>query len=281
MEHITLGYDGTQTGQSGLDWVIDRCNTREAQVTIVEISGPGYEAGDVLDDAARAVRERAPATRAITARVRGDIAIELADIGVGADLLVLGVRPDVRLRALMSRMLPLRVTARAHLPVVLVPRGWQPRRGSIVVGIDDDDSSNPAVGFAVREAAADGSPLHLVHAWLTGSPAYPLRADRTDSSTTALEMHRRILARAAQHARDQEPRLEITESLVRDNPVSALSHRAHEATMIVIGTHGRGPVAGVLLGSVAWDLLGNVPTPLCVVPRQRYGTSAEGLLARR
>lgn len=272
MERITLGYDGTRDARSGLDWVIDRCCTRDAQVTIAEVSAPGYEAdatGGSLDDAARSVRERAPGTRAITARVRGDIAIELADIGMGADLIVLGVHPDARLRALMSRMLPLRVTARSRLPVVLVPHGWQPRRGTVVVGIDDDDSSSPAVDFALREAIAVGSPLHLVHAWLAGLPSSPLRRDRTDSSTTALEVHRRILARAARYARDKEPGLELAERLVRDNPVSALSHRAHEATMVVIGSHGRGPVAGALLGSVGWDLLGSISTTLCVVPRQR------------
>lgn len=271
MENITLGYDDSATARSALDWVVDRCRRREAQVTIVDVSTlwSGERAGrdDSLEEAARVLQESAPATGVITVRLHGPVAKELADISEGADLLVLGVHRDARLRALVSGMLPLRVTARAHLPVVVVPQGWQPAEGAVVVGIDDDDSSEPALEFAVREAAADHRPLHLVHGWLVGGTNLPEPVEDASSSRIA-EAHHRILAAATQRARNREPALVVRESLVRDNPTSALAHAAGDAATIVIGTHGRGPTAGVFLGSVAWDLVGELDTVLCVVPRQ-------------
>lgn len=271
MENITLGYDGSATARSALDWVADRCRRREAQVTIVDVSTlwSGQRAGDdaSLEQASRMLQEQAPGTGVISVRLHGPVAEELADISQGADLLVLGVHRDARLRALVSGMLPLRVTARAHLPVVLVPQDWHPRDGAVVVGIDDDDSSEPALDFAVREADADHRPLHLVHAWLIGGRSLPETTDDAPSSRVA-QAHHGILAAAMQRARDRVPALSVRESLVRDNPTSALAHSARDAAMVVIGTHGRGPTAGVFLGSVAWDLVGELDTVLCVVPRR-------------
>src|SRR3546814_4192238 len=102
--------------------------------------------------------------------MRGTIATELADAGEDADLLVMGVHRASHLRSLLGGMLPLRVTTRARLPVVLVPVAWRPTEGAITVGVDDDSSSEAAVAFAAAEADRLGRPLRLVHAWLMGTP---------------------------------------------------------------------------------------------------------------
>src|SRR3546814_11733842 len=119
MENITLGYDGSAAARSALDWVVDRCRRRDAQVTIVEVSplwsGDRAEQDGSPEEAAHALQERAPGTGVITVRVHGPVAAELADISQAAALLVLGVHRGARLRALVSGMLPLRVTARAPL----------------------------------------------------------------------------------------------------------------------------------------------------------------------
>lgn len=43
------------------------------------------------------------------------------------------------------------------------------------------------------------------------------------------------------------------------------------AEVLVVGTRGRGPVAGLLLGSVALRLLHAAPCPILVVPEHRMG----------
>jgi nucleotide-binding universal stress UspA family protein len=43
------------------------------------------------------------------------------------------------------------------------------------------------------------------------------------------------------------------------------------AEVLIVGTRGRGPVAGLLLGSVALRLLHAAPCPILVVPERRTG----------
>ena len=125
MESIILGYDGSETARSALEWVTQRCRHHDVRATIVEVAtawmGDSQKHEDDIENAAETLREAAPHTRVITARVSGSVAVELADMSQGADLLVLGVRRGARLRSLLTGMLPLRVTVRAKLPVVLVP----------------------------------------------------------------------------------------------------------------------------------------------------------------
>src|SRR3546814_628122 len=70
MENITLGYDGSAAARSALDWVVDRCRRRDAQVTIVEVSplwsGDRAEQDGSPEEAAHALQERAPGTGVIT-----------------------------------------------------------------------------------------------------------------------------------------------------------------------------------------------------------------------
>jgi nucleotide-binding universal stress UspA family protein len=56
--------------------------------------------------------------------------------------------------------------------------------------------------------------------------------------------------------------------LERQRPSAALVHAARDwsADMIVVGTHGRDAIRGVLLGSTPFKLLHHSPIPVVVVP---------------
>src|SRR3546814_854434 len=162
-------------------------------------------------------------------------------------------------------MLPLRVTTRARLPVVLVPVAWRPTEGAITVGVDDDSSSEAAVAFAAAEADRLGRPLRLVHAWLMGTPDLRGRVAEALSPRLVENTHRAILEAAASPLRQTGARA-VETVLVRDNPSAALTAAAGDSAMVVVGTHRRGPAAGALLGSVGWDLVGELDRPIVVVP---------------
>jgi nucleotide-binding universal stress UspA family protein len=58
--------------------------------------------------------------------------------------------------------------------------------------------------------------------------------------------------------------------LLQDNAVSALSAAAADSSLLVLGTHGRGVLAGGgFYGSVGQDLIGHVAAPVVVVPSGR------------
>lgn len=272
MAHIILGYDGSSGAHAALDWIAARCAAEDALVTLVEVQSP-WAVGSArtapgLDAAAEELRERAPRARVVASRLRGAVATELTDASGDGDLLVLGVHRGSYLRTLLGGTLPLRVTARAQLPVVLVPAAWRPTAGAVTVGVDDDSSSEAAVAFAAGEAERSGRPLRLVHAWLMGTPDLQGRAAEPLSPRLVENTHRLILEAAAASLRERSAR-PVETVLVRDNPSAALAAAASDSAMVVVGTHRRGPAAGALLGSVGWDLVGELDRPLVVVPGAR------------
>jgi len=61
--------------------------------------------------------------------------------------------------------------------------------------------------------------------------------------------------------------LRVTTAIVAGNPFVEIIRyaRAHEIDLIVLGTHGRGPVAHMLLGSVAEKVVRKSPCPVLTV----------------
>ena len=76
-----------------------------------------------------------------------------------------------------------------------------------------------------------------------------------------------LLYAICNEVRRSHPDLTLEHPLVRDNATAMLSAFASRSSMVVIGSHTRSLLAGWLLGSVALDLLGTVPVPVCVIPR--------------
>ncbi|WP_276526496.1 universal stress protein [Lentzea albidocapillata] len=52
---------------------------------------------------------------------------------------------------------------------------------------------------------------------------------------------------------------------MRDWPVRALMRYGAEAQLVVVGSHGHGGFAGMLLGSTSQSLVYNAPCPLAIV----------------
>jgi nucleotide-binding universal stress UspA family protein len=140
--------------------------------------------------------------------------------------------------------------------------------GSIVVGVDGSAPGREALRFALAEAALRGARLHVVHSWsipplaATGVgmiPAYGLlRSELGDAARDALEAE---LAHAAADATD----VEIERHVPQGDAAGALVERAAGADLLVVGSRGRGGVAGTVLGSVSRACLHHAPCPVAVV----------------
>lgn len=271
MERIVLGYDGSPAAKAALVWVADRAADRKVQVEIVHVADifETYraETRDRLEEAQRLLSGLAPGTTVVSRMYEGSPTDGLVEAARDRDLLVLGIHPRARTRSVLTGAVPLRVSARSSVPTCLVPTGWQRRSGPVTVGVDDDDSSRAAVDFAAAEARTTGHPLRVVHAWLTsiGESGERTAALKTSTQTIA-QQHQAVLQLATSAVRERFPDLAVEEDLVRNNAVSALSSLADRSSLLVIGTHHRGLIAGTVLGSVALDLIGLIRDPLCVVP---------------
>ncbi len=55
-----------------------------------------------------------------------------------------------------------------------------------------------------------------------------------------------------------------------DEAAEVLESLSSSASLIVIGSHRYGALAGGFVGSVAWFLVGQMNAPLCVVPPESF-----------
>ena len=128
------------------------------------------------------------------------------------------------------------------------------------------NQSETAFVFAAVEALRRGVPLRLVHAWQMPLPQMEGSVALVTSPLQAKSQHRRLLEGVTQQVRQAYPDLVVEPMLIPDNASAALLTRAAHSSLLVLGTHRRGLLAGLTLGSVARDLLFRVPCATCIVP---------------
>ncbi|WP_161498933.1 universal stress protein [Cryobacterium aureum] len=275
-ETIVLALNGGTGSRAALDWVIERARTIPVSLeltTVIDLARlpttirkdwvlPAYE--QMLMDAANRVRRDAPMVRVMTSVRRGAPLQELLISAVDADLLVIGTREAA---GPLYGTLRQQIAAGVSCPLVIVPTDWAPRNGSVVVGVDDDETSHSAVAFAAGEAERLGRELSVVHAWRI--PALLALGWLSAGASPYEEIrmaHAEVLAGAVERVGAEHPTVTVRNTLEHGSAALILTNAAEHAEMVVVGTHGRGMMTGLLLGSVAHDLLISMPCPVVVVP---------------
>ncbi|MBO0980628.1 universal stress protein [Microbacterium sp. SD291] len=270
MERIVLGYDGGPAAVAALSWVIRRVNRRVARIDIVSVV-PTHAVDrssslEHLEAAEARLRDQARGTRVGLHRLEGDVADGLAGVVDDADILVTGINLGRPVRAKLAGALPVRLSARADVPVVLVPSDWTETGDPVTVGIAADGSSDAALAFAAAEAEILDVPTRLVHSWLMPTPRFAEPHAVQPTPESVAEGHSRVLDRASVWVLGHYPRAAVCTELVRDVASGALLSYADRSSMLVMGTRRLGPLAGSLFGSVTQEVLWRAECPVAIVP---------------
>ncbi|WP_141810419.1 universal stress protein [Nocardia bhagyanarayanae] len=131
----------------------------------------------------------------------------------------------------------------------------------VLVGVDGTDNSMPAVNLAFEEAARRKVELIALHAWSdTSGPSLPV-----DGWDAARESAAAVLAESLAGTSEHYPEVRVRRIVTADRPVRSLLDESARAQLVVVGSHGRGGFAGMLLGSTSNALLHSVETPFIVV----------------
>jgi len=135
----------------------------------------------------------------------------------------------------------------------------------VVVGFDGSASSRSAVHYGAREAARRGCGLLIVHAfgWPVVLPPFHAPYDLGDQGPRAAMLD--LLAGTARDAQADHPRLPVTTRLVDGSPGGVLVGASRDAQLVVVGQRGLGGFAGLLVGSVAAQIVGHTACPVVVV----------------
>ena len=104
--------------------------------------------------------------------------------------------------------------------------------------------------------------LRIVHSWTYPYDVIQLGGD--DPRVTMREAAQRELDAAVAQAEALGP-LEIEAVLVEDGAAHALLAAADEADLLVLGSHGRGGLRSLLLGSVSQSVVQHAPCPVAVI----------------
>jgi nucleotide-binding universal stress UspA family protein len=130
----------------------------------------------------------------------------------------------------------------------------------VLVGIDGSPVSELATAIAFDEASRRGVELTALHAW---SDFEVLALSGVDWPALQSEADRSLAERLAGW-QERYPDVRVHRLVVRDRPARQLIDESQSAQLVVVGSHGRGGLTGMLLGSVSNAVLHAVRMPVIV-----------------
>lgn len=176
---------------------------------------------------------------------------EMVVVGTsGRGLLARGVLGSVSSTVVRHATCPVAVIRDEELPDQNAP---------VLVGIDGSRTSEHATELAFDEASRRGVDLVALHAWSDVTTEVPFL-----DWATVEEEGQRSLGEALAGWGERYPDVAVRRVIVRDRPAHHLIEAAESAQLVVVGSHGRGGLTGMLLGSVSNTLLHSVRIPVIV-----------------
>jgi nucleotide-binding universal stress UspA family protein len=281
---IIVGIDGSPSSDAAVGWAAHDAAIRGLQLTIVYVENPvapTWSQAPILEESAgeQEAEDRGLLDKAAT--IARDVIADAAQIHINGELLSSPIVPALvdqskdaelivvgsRGRGALSRGFLGSVSAglirHAHCPVALIrdeeEQPAHPADAPVLVGIDGS-TADLATAVAFEEASLRRADLIALHAWndidMDAIPGYDW------SPTTTKEDH--LLTKALAGWQERYPDVTVHKRLVKDRAARALVDASESAQLVVVGSHGSGALAGMLLGSVSNAVVQAVHKPVIV-----------------
>ncbi|GAA3938946.1 universal stress protein [Actinomadura viridis] len=144
----------------------------------------------------------------------------------------------------------------------------------VLLGYDASQSSERALGWAVREAELRGLALVVCHAWYW---PYPFRRHDDRALEGVRAMGAAIVEEGIAMAREVAAELDVRGRLVRGTAPAALLTAAGTAELVVLGARGTGGFDGLRAGSTAIHVPAHTDRPVVVVPPASFPPRDDGI----
>ena len=297
---IVVGLDGSPTSTEAVGWAAREAAMRNVPLNLVHVAAPvgsrpgpalerfpvpeNYEewqkahGKQILEDAQRVVADstaqHAPPEVTKELLVSAPVSA-LIDLSKTAEMMVVGCRGHTSLERALLGSVSYGLVHHAQCPVAVVhdddPLVLRPATAPIVVGIDFSAASELATDIAFDEASLRGVELVAVHAWtdvsIRGLPGFSWSPSEWSNQKAQAEED---LAKWLERWRVRYPDVVVRCIVVRDWPAQRLLEQSESAQLVVVGSHGRGGVGGMLLGSVSRAVIDSIRIPVIVSePRPR------------
>ena len=284
---IVVGVDGSDASRVATDWAARDAALRDVPLTVVHVL-PSADIGawvdlpvpevylaerdrraeQIVSDAMRVVADVVSDTCDIAVDhrvVEGPNVPALVDISKDAEMIVVGCRGLSGVQRLLLGSVSSGLVHHSHCPVAVI-HGEDPVTNNtdapVVVGIDGSPASERATAIAFDEASRRGVELVAIHTWMNNADFYVDVA--WDGATAQAEQE---LAQRLAGWRERYPDVVVRRVVGQDNPAVRLLKESADAQLLVVGSHGRGGFAGLLLGSVSSAVAQSARIPV-IVARQ-------------
>jgi len=287
---IVVGTDGSPVSKVAVDWAARTASLRGVALKVVHVINPpvvmafpevpmpeGYlqwqeEEGrrvlaaglSIAEEASLLLGDAAKPIEVTSEMVAGSSVPELVRESSRAQLVVVGCRGRSAVARGLLGSVSTGLVHHAHCPVAIIhdedPLMPHPSKAPVVVGVDGSPASERAVAIAFEEASLRGVDLVAVHAWSdSGMFEFP-GADWSELRTSAeVTLSERLAGWGERY-----PDVLVRRVVVADRPAHQLLEQAQSAQLLVVGSHGRGGFAGMVLGSVSTAVIHGARMPVIV-----------------
>jgi nucleotide-binding universal stress UspA family protein/K+/H+ antiporter YhaU regulatory subunit KhtT len=139
----------------------------------------------------------------------------------------------------------------------------------VVVGYNGKTPAEEALVWAANEATQRGLPLVVLYAANYPGMTLPPGDGLLEFSPGALDAAEEVTARGVVEAKAAHlDLLEVWGETTVTSPAQALVDASSRASLVVVGSRGRGTVLGALLGTVSFAVAGRAACPVVVVKRE-------------
>ncbi|BAX93035.1 universal stress protein [Mycobacterium shigaense] len=284
-EHgIVVAVDGSAASHAAVSWAARDAALRGLPLVLVHavvtpmatwppvpypdslVIGLEDEGRKIVAHAAKIAEEAVPADRKVA--ISGELvysapALALVKMSDTAKLIVVGNTGHGALARGILGSVSSSVVRHANCPVAVVrdedPLMPDPQHAPVLLGTDGSPASELATAIAFDEASRRGVDLVALHAW---SDVAVLDVAGLDWSRLEGEAER-SLAESLAGWQERYPDVKVHRLIVHDRPARQLVEKSEGAQLVVVGSHGRGGLSG-MLGSVSNSVLHSVRMPIII-----------------
>lgn len=285
---VVVGVDGSLESDAAACWGATDAAMRNIPLTVVHVVNADVatwppmpypetwgvwqedEGRQIVANAVKLAKEAVGADRKLS--VKSELVFStpvptMVEISNEAETVVLGSSGRGALARGLLGSVSSSLVRRAGCPVAVIHSDDavipDPQHAPVLVGIDGSPVSELATAVAFDEASRRGVELIAVHAW---SDVEVVELPGLDFSAVQQEAELSLAERLAGW-QERYPDVPVSRVVVCDRPARKLVQKSASAQLVVVGSHGRGGLTGMLLGSVSNAVLHAARVPV-IVARQ-------------
>ena len=286
---VVVGVDGSEPALRAVDTAAVQAHLLGCPLEVVhafmwpELRGPAIptpagfpraglrtSAERIVDEAVRRAQEAAPGIAVSGAVITGAPEPVLLRASVAAALVVVGDRGLGGFAGLLLGSVAVELASYAQCPVVVV-RGRSGPSGPVVVGVDGSAFGDAVADLALSWAAASRLTLRAVHA-VPDDPSRPAAlAGQRERWWSADAAAVSAVFSLVEDRRRRYPMVAVEREVRRGDARRVLIRESKDASLVVVGSRGRGGFEGLVLGSVSHATLHHAACPVAVVPHLTRG----------